>query len=99
VCAVVEDRTVVAFTEVEVGPEPTASQHSTVVLPGHRRRGLGTAVKLALAARLRAARPDLTTVTTTVSAANAPMLALNERVGYRAVRTRLLLSLEGQLPQ
>ncbi|MCA2217706.1 GNAT family N-acetyltransferase [Jidongwangia harbinensis] len=90
VCAVVEDRTVVAFTEVEVGPEPAASQHSTVVLPGHRRRGLGTAVKLALAARLRAARPDLTTVTTTVSAANTPMLALNERAGYRVVRTRLL---------
>jgi len=64
----------------------------------HRRRGLGVAVKRALAARLHAARPDITTVTTTVNAGNTPMLALNERVGYRPVRTRLLLRLPGSGP-
>jgi mycothiol synthase len=93
VCAIVRDGVVVAFTEVEAGPGPVASQHSTVVVPSHRRRGLGVAVKRALAARLHAARPDITTVTTTVNAANTPMLALNERVGYRRIRTRLLLRL------
>ncbi len=93
VCAAVERSTVVAFTEVETGPGPAASQHSTVVLPGHRRRGLGTAVKWALADRLRSARPHVATVTTTVNADNTPMVALNERLGYRPVRTRLLLAL------
>lgn len=92
VCAAVEDGTVVAFTEIETGPGPAASQHSTVVLPGHRRRGLGAAVKWALADRVRAERPAVATVTSTVSAANTPMLALNERLGYRPVRTRLLLA-------
>ena len=95
VCAAVEDGAVVAFTEIEVGRGPAASQHATVVLPAHRRRGLGTAVKAALAARLRADRPGVATVTTTVNADNAPVLALNRRLGYRPVRTRLLLRLDG----
>lgn len=98
VCAIVRDGVVVAFTEVETGPGPLASQHATVVRPDHRRRGLGVAVKRALAARLHAARPDITAVTTTVNAENTPMLALNERVGYRPVRTRLLLRLPGAGP-
>ncbi len=32
-------------------------------------------------------------MTTTVNAANTPMVALNERVGHRRARTRLLLAL------
>jgi GNAT superfamily N-acetyltransferase len=93
VCAAVAGETVVAFTEIEAEPGPAASQHATVVLPGHRRRGLGAAVKWALADRLRAARPGIATVTTTVNADNTAMLALNERLGYRPVRTRLLVRL------
>ena len=41
VCAAVRADGVVAFTEIEVGPEPAADQHATVVLPAHRRRGSG----------------------------------------------------------
>lgn len=93
VCAALAGRTVVAFTEVEVGPQPAASQHATVVLPAHRPRGLGAAVKSAMTGRLRALRPDLATVTATVNEANTPMMALNQRLGYRPVRTRLLLEL------
>lgn len=94
-CAIVRDGGIVAFTEIETGPGPDASQHATVVLPGHRRQGLGVAVKRALAARLHAERPDISTVTTTVNADNTAMLRLNERVGYRPVRTRLLMRLPG----
>lgn len=93
VCAAVFDDTVAAFTEIEVGPQPAASQHATVVLPRYRGRGLGTAVKVALVRRLRASRPDIATVTATVNEANSPMVALNTRIGYRVVRTRLMVEL------
>ena len=95
IAGVVTGGEVVAFTEIEAGAGPEASQHNTVVRPAHRRRGLGLAVKLGLAAYLRIHRPHLTTVTTTVSATNTAMIGLNERAGYRTVRARLLLRVEG----
>jgi GNAT superfamily N-acetyltransferase len=102
VCAVVEPAgasdTVVAFTEIEAGPEPEASQHTTAVLPSHRRRGLGLLVKQTLAHHLHAARPHITTVSTTVNEANTAMVELNRRAGYRTVRTRLLLELPPASP-
>jgi mycothiol synthase len=97
VCAIVEPAgasdAVVAFTEIEAGREPEASQHTTVVLPSHRRRGLGLLAKQTLAHHLHAGRPHITTVSATVNEANTAMVELNRRAGYRTVRTRLLLEL------
>jgi GNAT superfamily N-acetyltransferase len=84
---------IVALTEISTDDGPAAAQHDTVVLPGHRRLGLGTAVKAALGAWLRRERPDLTSVTTTVSAGNTGMIAVNGQLGYRVTRHRVLVEI------
>lgn len=98
VAAAVANDVVAAFTEIETGPTHDASQVDTVVLPGHRGAGLARAVKTALAAHIRAHRPDLTTVTTNVNADNEAMMRVNRRLGYREVRRRLLVELPGRSP-
>lgn len=63
----------------------TAYQWDTLVLPAHRGHGLGLAMKAAAleeAADLLVAR---TRVTTWNAASNAPMIAVNEALGYRLV--------------
>jgi GNAT superfamily N-acetyltransferase len=85
---------VVAFSEIDTEPGSTAaSQEDTVVAPEHRGRGLGVAVKSALAAQLHEARPDIVAVTSTISASNAPMLATCRAAGWTEVRRRLLVEL------
>ncbi|TKK89032.1 GNAT family N-acetyltransferase [Herbidospora galbida] len=60
-----------------------ARQTDTAVRREHRGRGLGRWVKEANTAWLRRARPDLTRVITWNAVSNAPMVAINERLGYR----------------
>ncbi len=94
VAVLAETRTVVAFTEVEIaGACQEASQNDTVVLPGHRRKGLATAVKADLLLRLRAARPDLVSIGVTCAVANRGMRAVNHRLGFREERRRTLYRL------
>jgi mycothiol synthase len=91
VCAAIFDGAVAAFTELAVGASPTGDQHDTAVLPVHRGVGLAVAVKRHLARQVRAARPDITRVIVTVNAEHRAMIAVNEKLGYRIARERLLL--------
>jgi mycothiol synthase len=87
--------TVAALTEVETsGTGADASQHDTVVLAGHRRQGLATAVKAGLLIQLRAARPDLVSVEVTCAVANQGMRSVNRRLGFREERRRTLYRLD-----
>ncbi|MFE2142962.1 GNAT family N-acetyltransferase [Streptomyces sp. NPDC059456] len=88
VAAVTPDGEVAAYTEL-VLPDPQgprALQYDTVVVPAHRGRGLGRAVKLRMLAEAAARHPSLRTVGTTVADENTPMLAVNEALGYRRER-------------
>ncbi|MEW2550462.1 GNAT family N-acetyltransferase [Streptomyces zhihengii] len=80
--------TVAAYTEVVLrDPADTrALQYDTVVVPAHRGRGLGRAVKRHLMGVLAADRPGLRQIATTVADENGPMLAVNDRLGYRRER-------------
>lgn len=74
---------VVAYTEVVVpATGRTAYQWGTLVLPEHRGRRLGLAVKLTNLRFLQCDRPDLTTLTTYNAESNAPMVAVNEALGF-----------------
>ncbi|TXS35338.1 N-acetyltransferase [Streptomyces sp. t39] len=79
---------VAAYTEVVLrDPADTrALQYDTVVVPVHRGRGLGRAVKRHLMGVLADERPGLREIGTTVADENGPMLAVNDRLGYRRER-------------
>ncbi|MFP1628413.1 GNAT family N-acetyltransferase [Streptomyces sp. 5K101] len=81
--------TVAAYTELVLrDPADTrALQYDTVVVPAHRGRGLGTAVKRHMMGVVAAACPGVREIGTTVADDNGPMLAVNERLGYRRERT------------
>ena len=61
----------------------------TMVLPGHRGRRLGLAVKLASHRALRADVPACEIVATSNADVNAHMNAINEALGYRQLETLL----------
>ncbi|MEU6861719.1 GNAT family N-acetyltransferase [Streptomyces sp. NPDC046876] len=87
---------VAAYTEL-VLPDPDgprAIQYDTVVVPGHRGRGLGRAVKLRMLAEAAARHPALRTIATTVADDNAPMRAVNETLGYRRERAAAVFQLK-----
>ncbi len=87
--AVDDDAEVAGFTELRVSPEPgaIASTEDTAVVAGHRGRGLASWIKAESLALLRRLRPDVTTVVTTNDTANAAMLGVNRRLGFRPVGT------------
>ncbi|MFI8102501.1 GNAT family N-acetyltransferase [Streptomyces sp. NPDC086023] len=88
VAAVTPAGDMAAYTEL-VLPDPhgvRATQYDTVVVPAHRGRGLGRAVKLRALAELRALHPGVRQIATTVADENGPMLAVNEALGYRRER-------------
>lgn len=78
------DDTVVAFTELALDrAHPVRTWvGGTLVLPEHRGHRLGLAVKLASHTMLRRAYPGCTAVLTGNADVNAPMNAVNERLGY-----------------
>lgn len=81
------DGACVAYTELVV-PEHDPGrvyQWGTLVAPGHRGHRLGVAVKVHNLRWLQQERPDLRIVTTFNAEVNAPMVAINERMGFRAV--------------
>ncbi len=75
----------VAFTELGlnvVAPE-RAFQWDTLVLPEHRGRRLGTVLKLAVLDELQRTSPQTRLVSTWNADVNAPMIAVNEALGFR----------------
>jgi GNAT superfamily N-acetyltransferase len=76
--------TVAAYTEL-VLRDPSdvrALQYDTVVVPAHRGRGLGLAVKRHMMAVVTDRCPRVRQTATTVADENGPMLAVNDRLGY-----------------
>lgn len=75
----------VGYTDLVVRPAtPTlAVQADTLVLREHRGHTLGLAMKLANLESLQRALPEVRTVRTWNAESNTPMLAVNERIGFR----------------
>lgn len=74
----------VAFSELLLSPDaPTeAWQLATLVHPEHRGHRLGLAVKLANVDALADAAPSVRRITTGNASVNAPMIAVNELMGF-----------------
>lgn len=74
----------VAVSELLVDPDAPAEawQLETLVLPAHRGRRLGLAVKLANLDALAGAAPAVRRITTGNAAVNDPMIAVNDMMGF-----------------
>jgi GNAT superfamily N-acetyltransferase len=85
------DGETVAFTAlgVPIDPPDCVYQGGTVVLRDHRGHRLGLAVKAANLAALQADHPERVRVSTQNAETNAPMVAINEKMGFRAVEVLL----------
>lgn len=76
----------VGFTRIYPSPfRPMAFQEETVVLPAHRGYGLGKWLKAAMLRKLIEERPETQFVETGNATINAPMLAINQALGFRPV--------------
>ncbi len=96
VLAYAADGTCVATTELFVNEVASwrALQGGTLVIPGHRGRRLGLALKLANLRAVRERFPDCRYVFTVVAGVNAPMNAVNELLGFRDVERALEMQLQ-----
>jgi GNAT superfamily N-acetyltransferase len=81
----VTDGRLVAFTDLQVTPaQPErAHQGGTLVLREHRGHRLGARMKLAVLRELADAFPAVGRISTYNSEGNAPMVAVNEALGFR----------------
>ena len=66
-------------------PGDAAEQYITLVAPKHRGHRLGMRIKLENYRRLRAARPRVRWIHTGNADGNAPMLSINEKLGFEKV--------------
>ncbi|HZT90772.1 MAG TPA: GNAT family N-acetyltransferase [Gaiellaceae bacterium] len=82
--AALEHGEVVALTGIRVGAPPCryAATDDTTTVPHARGRGLAYAVKLENLRRLREERPDVELVGTMNAEQNAPMRAVNRKLGF-----------------
>jgi GNAT superfamily N-acetyltransferase len=81
----VADGRLVAFTDLQVpDADPSrAHQAGTLVLREHRGRRLGALLKAAVLRELAVAYPGVRRITTFNAEFNAPMVAVNEALGFR----------------
>ncbi len=81
----------VAFTALGVpfDPPDCVYQWGTVVLRDHRGHRLGLAVKAANLAALQSDHPERSLVSTQNAETNTPMVAINDKLGFRAVEVVL----------
>ena len=90
--ALVRDRTGVCVGGTEVTFEPwepgTVLQQNTGIDPAHRRLGLAKWAKAAILERMRQERPEVGRVRTGNAFSNAPMLAINDVLGFTVISTR-----------
>ena len=95
VLAFAADGTCVGTTELFVNEAASwrALQGGTLVLPGHRGHQLGLALKVANLAAVRVSFPGCRYVFTAVAGVNAPMNAVNDALGFRAVERLLEMQL------
>jgi GNAT superfamily N-acetyltransferase len=74
------------------GEQPAyAEQHDTTVLPRHRGRRLGLRLKADMLCWLADVEPGLRVIRTDNAETNGPMIAVNERLGYRVAGRRLVV--------
>lgn len=80
----------VGGTEVSFEPwEPAAVlQGDTGIHPDHRGQGLGKWVKAAMLQKVRAELPDAERVRTGNAYSNAPMLAINDALGFKVIQSK-----------
>jgi GNAT superfamily N-acetyltransferase len=80
----------VGGTEVTYEPwaPATVSQQNTGIHPDHRGLGLAKWVKAAMLLRVRAERPGVERIRTSNAFSNAPMLAINDALGFRVISSR-----------
>jgi GNAT superfamily N-acetyltransferase len=85
--ALAPDGDLVALTDIGVTEHESerAYQWGTLVRTDHRGHRLGMAVKVANLRLLQETRPQITTVVTFNADVNAPMVAINEQLGFRPV--------------
>lgn len=78
---------VAGFSEIvlEGGGSGRARQSDTVVLRGHRGRGLGLWVKAAMLEWLIGAHPEVAEVLTACLVSNTHMIAINEQLGFQQI--------------
>ncbi|MFG1905393.1 GNAT family N-acetyltransferase [Kribbella sp. NPDC048928] len=87
--------TVAAFTAVEVGRSSIdVGQEDTVVVGEHRRQGLATWVKAAMALRLADELPTVRRLSSTTAIANTGMRTVNARTGFRELTRRQLITID-----
>lgn len=85
----------VGYSAIGISPDSdVARQGDTVVDPAHRRRGIGRWLKAAMLLRLLDDRPDVRCIRSDNAASNAPMLAINQALGFRAVRSNGIWQLD-----
>jgi len=82
------DGTISGITDMFYAPynPQMIGQAFTGVRPDERGRGLGKWLKAAMLLHVRELYPDLVRVTTDNAASNAPMLAINKRLGFKQYR-------------
>ncbi len=82
------ERELVAYTDIVLTEHESERgyQWGTLVRPDHRGHRLGLAVKVANVRLLQEAHPQITTVVTFNADVNAPMVAVNEQLGFRPVQ-------------
>ncbi|HWD56068.1 MAG TPA: GNAT family N-acetyltransferase [Acidimicrobiales bacterium] len=75
----------VGFTEVAIplGAPESAWQHDTLVMREHRGHGLGFAMKVANVVAVQERYPSVRRINTWNAAENAPMIAVNDEMGWR----------------
>ena len=89
------------FTEVAWNPyrPEILDQRSTAVLPQYQNRGLGRWLKAAMLEKVLRDRPQVTRVRTGNADANAPMLRINQELGFKPFQSHSVWQVETERVQ